>query len=83
MSCAVITHCAATVCIHDPTLLVNCADHNLRKSGWRNGDHPPATDPDAPAVGWLWTRSVTAAERAVRFMVASIDGRQGAFCSVT
>ena len=49
----VITHCAATVCIHDPTLLVNCADHNRRKSGWRNGAHPLAGDPDGPSGGRL------------------------------
>jgi hypothetical protein len=28
----IITHCAATVCIQDPTLLVNCADHSRRNS---------------------------------------------------
>ena len=35
----VITHCAATVCIHDPTLLVNCAVHSRRKAAWRSGAH--------------------------------------------
>ena len=28
----IITHWAATVCIHEPTLLVNCASHSRRKS---------------------------------------------------
>lgn len=29
----VINHYAATVCIHEPTLLANCADHSRRKAG--------------------------------------------------
>ena len=33
----VITHCAAMVCIHDPTLLVNCAVHSRRNAGSRSG----------------------------------------------
>jgi hypothetical protein len=39
-----ITHCAATVCIHEPTLLTNCADHNLLKSGSRIGAQPDRDD---------------------------------------
>ena len=35
-----ITHCAATVCIHEPMLLTNCADHSLLKSGSRIGAQP-------------------------------------------
>ena len=38
----VITHCAATVCIQEPTLLVNCADHSRRNSGKRSGAQPPS-----------------------------------------
>ena len=45
----VITHCAATVCIQEPTLLVNCADHSRRYSGKRSGAHPPSW---APAGSW-------------------------------
>jgi hypothetical protein len=35
-----ITHCAATVCIHEPMLLTNCADHSLLKLGSRIGAQP-------------------------------------------
>jgi hypothetical protein len=36
----VITHCAATVCIHEPTLLVNWADQNRRNACESNGVQP-------------------------------------------
>ena len=42
------THWAATVCIHEPILLTNCADHSLLKSDSRIGAQP---DPDDRASG--------------------------------
>jgi len=41
-----INSCATTVCIQLPTLLTNCADAILAKSGERNGAHA-----DEPVVG--------------------------------
>jgi hypothetical protein len=36
----VIAHWAATVCIQEPTLVVNWATQRRRKTGWRSGVHP-------------------------------------------
>jgi hypothetical protein len=42
----VVTHCAATVCIQEPTLLVNWPVDSRRKSGCRSGDQPPPPPPE-------------------------------------
>ena len=39
-----ITHWAATVCIHEPMLLTNCADHSRLKSGSCIGAQPDRDD---------------------------------------
>ena len=40
----IITHCAATVCIHEPMLLTNCAVHSRRNAGVRRGLQPEPSD---------------------------------------
>ena len=54
-----INHCAATVCIHEPTLLTNCADQSRLNAGVRNGLQPETAGTGGvkrPALAWRAAR---------------------------
>ena len=50
----IISHCAATVCIHPPTLLTNCALHMAAKACEWNGAHAEPFGAGS-AVPWPWS----------------------------